>query len=105
MTWVIVNSLASVIVFVSICYLLGAHGHRFNLLERLGFGLTGAGAILTIGAVMSRQDIVLHSPYDDWSGTLLRLGIMLSMFGVIGRLEGYAPASRLAPMPGEGKVK
>lgn len=101
MTWAAINVITSVTVFCLIGYILGAYGHRLNILERIGFGLTGAGAIMTIGAVLSKQDIVPSSPYDDWAACLFRLGIIMSMIGVIGRVERWLPTVRLAPLPCE----
>lgn len=97
MIWAAINSFASLCVVILASYLLGAHGHRFNWLERVGTGLAGAGSIMTIGPILTKSAIIGISPYDDWSGCLLRFGLAVFLTGVVARLEGYAPAPRLAP--------
>lgn len=99
MTFAIINIVAGVIVASFVAYLLGAYGHRFNWLERGGASLFGSAMILTIGPLLTHGVTGGVSPYDDWSATLLRVGLAMFLVGVVGRLEGYAPAARLSPMP------
>ncbi len=99
MTFAIINIVSGIIVAGFVSYLLGAYGHRFNWLERIGSSLVGAAMILSIGPLLTRGVTGGSSPYDDWSGTLLRVGLATFFVGVVGRLEGYAPASRLSPIP------
>lgn len=101
MTWAIINALSGTIATSLIAYLLGAYGHRFNALERVGFGITGAGMILTVGPILSRHIVPDPSPFDDWSATLLRVGVSISLCGIFARLQGVYPGARLAPPPKE----
>lgn len=95
MTWATINIASGVLVACLAAYLLGAHVHRFNLLERVGFGLMGGASILTIGPIMSRVSLISVSPYDDWSAPLLRVGCAMALIGVWGRLEGFVPSVKL----------
>lgn len=96
MTWAVINIFAGMVVACLVSYLLGAHGQRFNVIERVGLGLMGGGSVLTIGPILTRAVIIDASPYDDWSGTLLRIGCAVVLLGVMGRLEGFAPSDRLS---------
>ncbi len=96
MTWAIVNIFAGMTVACLVSYLLGAHGDRFNIIERIGLGLMGGGSVLTIGPILTHAVIIGISPYDDWSGTLLRIGCAIVLLGVMGRLEGFTPSAKLS---------
>lgn len=97
MTWAVINIFAGMVVACLVSYLLGAHGHRFNIIERVGMGLMGGGSVLTIGPILTRSILTGASPYDDWSGLLLRVGCAIVLLGVMGRLEGFAPSEKLSP--------
>jgi hypothetical protein len=70
------NVLASMIVFAIVSWKLIAQPQKFTWIERVGMGLTAAGCILTIGPVTFKP-----SPYDDWSGVLMRVGMALYFIG------------------------
>jgi len=77
MTWPILNMLCSLTVAVIIGYKLFCRPQAFTLMERIGMGVLGAGMILTVGPIMSTTP----TPFEDWSGTLLRLGCAVYFLG------------------------
>ena len=46
-------------------------------MERIGMGLLGTGALLTIGPILWPE----ASPFEDWSVALFRLGCVIYLFG------------------------
>ena len=77
MFWPILNMISGLIVAAIVAYKLAFKGASFTLTERLGMGLAGAGCILTIGPIM----YVEPTPYEDWGGTLLRVGCAIYFVG------------------------
>lgn len=100
--WMITNIGGSAIVSMLAAYLMGAHAHRFNMFERIGIGLTGGTMLLMVGPILAKNGVVSASPFDDWAKIALEVGIALSYIGIIARMNGLAPASRLAPPIGQG---
>jgi len=76
MTWIIINVALSSIVGLIVAVKLGLWHERFNQWERVGLGLLGAGCLMTIGPIMT-----IGSPFDNWSGSLLRLGLAIYFAG------------------------
>ncbi len=77
--WPILNASISLIVGCIMAYKLAYLHDRFSLLERIGMGLLGAGCVMTIGPILVPHD----SPYENWSGFLMRLGVCAFFFGRI----------------------
>jgi len=77
MFWPILNVACGSIVAAILTYRLAIEPHTLTLMERVGMGMVGAGCILTIGPIMS----VAPTPYEDWSGTLLRIGCAIFFVG------------------------
>ncbi len=50
---------------------------HLNTCERIGAGISGAGLVLTIGPTLYTEG----TPFDVWSGAVLRLGLVLFMIG------------------------
>lgn len=75
--WPIINMTSSLIVAAIVAYKLGWKPDRFSFMERGGMSLVGAGCILTIGPIL----YVEPTPYEDWSGTLLRIGCAVYFLG------------------------
>lgn len=105
MIWAVLNITLSLLLSGAGAYLIGGYGERFNWMERAGISLQSGAAILRIGPILSRNDIVVRSsPFDDWSAILFVLGGLIAMLGIIARLEGFSPGSRLAVASGEGRI-
>lgn len=58
-------------------YILVSKPTSFTRWERTGFGLVAAGLVLTIGPIMSTAP----TPFEDWSGALLRVGLAIFAVG------------------------
>lgn len=74
------NVLASLIIASIVVWKLASKPDSFTPAERYGMGLAAAGAVLTIGPVTFDG-----SPFDDWSGVLLRLGMAVYFVGRLTR--------------------
>lgn len=70
------NVLASLIVAGIITYKLTALSEKFTIVESVGMGLIAAGVVMTIGPITFKP-----SPYDDWSGTVMRVGLAVYFVG------------------------
>lgn len=75
--WPALNACISLIVGLLMAYKLSHQHMHFSLLERIGMGLLGAGCIMTIGPILWPHD----SPYENWSGFLMRVGVCLFFVG------------------------
>lgn len=81
MFWPCLNATLGVIVACILVYKLVWRAHRFTWVERLGMGLLGASMILTLGPILSEHP----TPFEDWSGTLLRVGCAVYFVGRLTR--------------------
>ncbi len=88
--WAIVNAVLSSVVFGIVAFKLAVWHDRFNAMERFGMGLLGAGCLLTLGPILSDGP----TPFEDWSGSLLRVGCTLYFIGRILR-HRYPAADRM----------
>lgn len=79
MIWHGFNAAISIVVGLIMAYKLGFLHAHFSTLERVGMGLLGAGCVMTIGPILWPQS----SPYESWSGFLMRFGICLFFVGRI----------------------
>ncbi|MEA3044583.1 MAG: hypothetical protein QOH47_2421 [Sphingomonadales bacterium] len=79
--WPIINMASGLLAATILAYMLARKPERFTVVERVGMGAVGAGCILTIGPIMS----VAPTPFEDWSGTLLRLGCAVYFVGRMSR--------------------
>lgn len=77
MIWTWINIALSVLVASIVSVKLGFWHDRFNLPERVGMSLLGAGCVLTIGPILTPVD----SPFEDWAGSLFRLGCAIYFVG------------------------
>jgi hypothetical protein len=64
-----INVAASLIVFGILFYKLAAMPEKFTWVERVGMGLTGAGAMLLIAPITFKP-----SPFDGWALSLFLVG-------------------------------
>lgn len=77
MFWPVLNMVASLIVAGIVAFKLARKPGNFTPMERFGMAMVGAGSLLTIGPIMSAAP----TPFEDWSGTLLRLGCAVYFVG------------------------
>lgn len=84
MIWISINVVLSIVVGVIIAIKLTVWIDRFNCPERVGMGLLGAGCILTIGPIL----LAHGSPYENWSGSLMRIGLATYFLGRMCRHKG-----------------
>lgn len=77
MLWPVINVIAGAICTAIIIYKLSVKLDRFTRMEQVGMGMTAAGMVLTVGPLIAHDP----TPYDDWSGTLLRVGIAVYFIG------------------------
>lgn len=86
MAWTIINVMLSLVVGIIVAVKLALWHWRFNLGERIGMGLLGAGCVLTIGPILVQGG----SPYENWSGSLMRFGLAVYFCGRMARHRGEA---------------
>lgn len=76
MIWIAINVALSSVVGGIVAVKLALWHARFNLVERVGMGLLGAGCVMTIGPILAP-----HSPFENWAGSLFRLGCAIYFCG------------------------
>ena len=79
--WSIINIITSLIPAAIICYKLGSHPDFFTPLERWGMGLIGCALFLRCGPILAKGALHDLTPFDDWSSTLLGLGLTMYFIG------------------------
>ncbi len=98
MTWTLANIIVGLSVAAGISYIMGKYGHLFNKWESTGSIMIAAMMVLTIGPLLSRRGFTGPSPYDDWSGLMLRIGLACLFYGTFSRLMGWSPAVPFKPV-------
>ena len=73
--WTIINVLSSIIVAMIVTFKLLAYPDQFNLGERAGMGMVAGGMLMRIGPILSKGFLSERTPFDDWSVTLLHVGL------------------------------
>ena len=92
MLWPVLNVLAGLVVAAIVVYKLTVLVDKFTPLERFGLGGIGGSVVLTMAPVMS----VYPTPYEDWSGTLLRVGCAVYFIGRVTRHRYWSSVARRA---------
>lgn len=77
MIWPILNAAAGLIAAGIIAYKLVVLPWKFTPIELTGMGLLGGGMVLTVGPILS----TIPTPFEDWSGFLIRLGVAVYFTG------------------------
>lgn len=100
MVWPLINVAAGLIVAAVLAYRLLCDPDTLTSWERYGAGLTGAGMILTIGPIL----FIEPTPFEDWGGTLIRIGNAVFFLGQLLRhRHNNAAAKRQARRHLEGR--
>lgn len=75
--WLVLITLARVGIMVIVAIKLTVWHHCFNLLERVGLGLAGGAAFLTIPTLWHWQD----NPFEGWANAAFSWGVFLYLCG------------------------
>jgi hypothetical protein len=94
--WLIVNVASSVVVACIVAYKLGAYPDRFSLGEKIGMGLISTGMLLRIGPMLGKS-LDVASPYDDWSVSLLHVGLAVYFVSRMLRYKMTGIVARMLP--------
>jgi hypothetical protein len=76
--WQVLNSALSITVGLIVTYKLYCWPDNFTRVERIGLGLVGASAVMTIGPILDKAGV---TPYSDWATALFRVGITIYFVG------------------------
>lgn len=79
--WAILNTLFGAVAAAIAAYEMAWLADKFTPAERYGMGLIGAGMILTIAPILWDTP----TPFEDWSGALIRVGFAVYSIGRITR--------------------
>lgn len=83
MFWVALNSVLGILVAGMIAHKLLNYADMLNPAERIGLGMQGGAAVLTLAV---RWDIDnLGTPFTGWSTTLWLVGLLIYMVGRLSR--------------------
>lgn len=77
MTWDIINSIGRVMLTLVIVIKVTRFGETLNKVERAGLGIMGGGSLLTVPVIWD----MAHSPFLDWSTTLITYGAFMFIAG------------------------
>lgn len=66
-----------------VVYKLGWWGHMLNQMERVGLGLMGGSAFMTIPVILDTHKD--GTPFDVWAGILFTLGVITYLMGRLSR--------------------
>ena len=73
--WVLLNIASAVIVSMIVVFKLTAYGDDFILGEKIGMGTIAAGMLMRVGPILGKNLLFEQTPFDDWSTTLLHVGL------------------------------
>jgi hypothetical protein len=91
MTWEIINSIGRVLLTVVVVVKVTRFGETLNKVERAGLGFMGGGSLLTVPVIWDMQ----HSPFLDWSTTLITYGALMFIAGRTWRDWGHEWRNRM----------
>lgn len=85
--WITLNALCSIVVAALLSYQLILYGDRFTAIERYGLSIIAASMIINLGPALAVTNNIFHcrnpTPFDDWGGTLLRIGCVTYFGGLL----------------------
>jgi hypothetical protein len=79
--WIILNTLFRVGIMVIVAYKLTAYRDMFNCAERIGLGMAGGAAFLTLPQIWAMPD----SPFEGWASTVFSAGFFIYLMGRMSR--------------------
>lgn len=89
MMWDITNSILRLILMGLAVVAITKYRHMFLRDERVGLGIMGGCAFLTIGVIWERQ----NSPFDGWATSLFTFGAVLFLNGLLRRKSRHDRAN------------
>jgi len=89
MIWASINIASAIVVSMIVAYKLGAYPDQFILGERIGMGATAAGMLMRIGPILGKGVFGEQTPFDDWSVTLLHMGLAVYFLSRIYRVHRH----------------
>jgi hypothetical protein len=75
MIWAIVNIVSGLIVCLIVSYKMGAYPEKFTFPEMAGMGMIATSMLLRVGGPILSREVGGDSPFDDWSVTMLHVGL------------------------------
>lgn len=99
--WTIANVASSLIVAMIVAFKLGGYSDSFNWGERWGMMAIATGMLLRIAPIVSKGLALGASPFDDWSTTLLQLGLALYFGARLWRVHRHWYRNHLAKKQAE----
>lgn len=94
--WTIINVASALIAAMIVAYKVGGYPDSFNHGERLGMCLIGAGCLMRIGPIVGKNLLLAKSPFDDWSVTLLHVGLAIYFGARLWRVHRHWYANEMA---------
>lgn len=87
--WVVINIVTALIAAVIIVYMLGRYGHELTSTETAGWYMSATGLVLRIGPIIGSKVLFATSPFDDWSVSLLHVGLAVAAAGWLWRKDAH----------------
>jgi hypothetical protein len=75
--WLVLTSLFRLCIMAIVVVKLTKYRQTFNCPERVGLGLAGGCALLTIPNIWQQHG----SPFEGWAGTIFTLGFLVYLIG------------------------
>jgi len=94
--WTIINVLSSIVVAMIVTFKLLAYPDQFTLGERMGMAGIAAGMLMRIGPILGRNFFGEQTPFDDWSVTLLHVGLATYFIARLARIHRHWIANERA---------
>lgn len=92
MFWAIINATLSAIAGGFLAYILIKWPTWFIGVERFGIGILGAGLVMNIAPILGNGGVFgcnNVTPFDNWSGTLIRAGVAIFFIGKARRIRRH----------------
>lgn len=87
MSWLFANAILRLAVTIMCAIELSRFAEMLNRMERLGIGLMGGSAFLTIPVIIDRG--IHGTPFDGWASTVFSLGAVIYFAGRMTRLSRH----------------
>lgn len=83
--WVFLNVASALFSATVIVIMFGRYREDLSPIERAGWTMTAAGLVLRCGPIIGTKMLDTTSPFDDWSVTVLHVGLALAAIGWLRR--------------------